>query len=73
MTDRLKGVLVTFDRDIRVDDAEQILTAIRMIKCVADVSPIVSNTDDYMARVRVDLEWHKRIVDMLDRKRNDNG
>jgi hypothetical protein len=65
MTDRLKGVLVTFDSDIREDDAEQIIAAIRMIKCVADVSPLVRNHEDLMARVRVDGEWRKKLLALL--------
>lgn len=56
MTQRLKGVTVTFDRDIREDDAEALLTAIRMIKGVADVSPIEATSDDWMARQRVRQE-----------------
>jgi hypothetical protein len=34
MTDRLKGCVVTFDQDLRTDDAEAILNAIRMVKGV---------------------------------------
>lgn len=73
MTDRLKGVLVTFDHDIREDDAEQIIAAIKMIKCVADVRPLVSNVEDEMARIRVDREWRKKLSDMLFDKRNNDG
>ena len=32
MTNRLKGILVTLETDIREDDAESILNAIKMIK-----------------------------------------
>ena len=56
MTQRLKGVLVTFDRDIREDDAEAILTAIRMVRGVADVSPVEADSNDWMARQRVRSE-----------------
>ncbi len=58
MTDRIKGVVVTFGEDIRVDDAERILDAIRMVKGVIDVHPVNSSAEDGMvaARVRRDLE-----------------
>jgi len=65
MTDRLKGVLVTFDHDIREDDAEQIIAAIGMIKHVADVKPMVRTHEDLMARVRVDGEWRKKLAALL--------
>ena len=68
MTDSLKGVIVAFDRDIRVDDAEPLIEAIKMIKGVADVSPSVADMNDYSARVQVRcqladafLEMHKAI------------
>ena len=31
MTDRVKGCWVAFDKDMRVDDVEQVLSAIRMV------------------------------------------
>ena len=65
MTDRLKGVLVTFDRDIREDDAEHILNAIRMVRGVQDVSPLVADHVDHLARVRIDAEWRERILAMV--------
>lgn len=39
MTDRIRKATVIFDRDIREDDAEQILSALRMVKYVAEVIP----------------------------------
>jgi 3',5'-cyclic AMP phosphodiesterase CpdA len=53
MTTRLKGVYVTFDREIREDDAEAVINAIRMVRGVADVAAIESNHDDYTARAQV--------------------
>jgi hypothetical protein len=48
MTDRLKGVLVTFDKDIRDDDAKPLIEALKMIKGVQSVKPYVSGGEDYM-------------------------
>jgi hypothetical protein len=56
MTDRVKGLVVTFDRDIRVDDIEAIVNAISMIKGVAGVEPSIADTSDQMARMRVRSE-----------------
>jgi len=48
MTDRLKGILVTFEKDIREDDAEKILTAIKMIRGVLSVKNYVVGAEDYI-------------------------
>ena len=65
MTDRLKGVIVTFDRDIRVDDAEFILNAIRAIKHVTDVSPLVTDHTDHIARARIRSELYTKLLDLI--------
>jgi hypothetical protein len=56
MTARLKGLIVTLDHDIREDDIEPIVQAIRLIRCVASVAGIESNSEDHMARQRVRSE-----------------
>ena len=65
MTDRHAGYIVTLDRDIRDDDAQPILDALRMIQGVIDVHPVVADTPLMMAQARADVEWRKRIVAML--------
>jgi hypothetical protein len=65
MTDRLKGLVVVLDKDIRVDDAEEIINAIRMIKGVADVQGSVANYEDYMNRSRVDRAWQERLMKLI--------
>lgn len=58
MTDRIRHVTVTLDKDYRDDDAESILTAIRMIKGVGSVVPKVADLPEILAResVRVDFQ-----------------
>lgn len=65
MTDRLKGVIVTFERDIREDDAEAVLNAIRMIKGVLSVKPLVADVDFHIAEERVRQELTKKLWDVL--------
>ncbi len=67
MTDRLKGVYVTFDRDIRDDDAEYIINAIRMIKHVADVSAVKNDHNDHMNRMRIKSEIKKSLFELYDK------
>lgn len=61
MTDRHKGYIVTLEDDIREDDAETIIAALRMIKGVLSVEALVANYDDHMARERV----RREVVGML--------
>lgn len=64
MTDRLKGVTVAFERDIREDDAELIINAIRMIKGVAGVKDIKSTGYDYINREQIRHEIVEKIYAM---------
>lgn len=67
MTDRLTGCRVVFDQDIREDDAEHILNAIRMIRGVAgvDTSENITSVADITAQIREDNKWRDRIVQMM--------
>lgn len=51
MTDRFHAFTVVLDRDIREDDAEPIVAAIKMIKGVQSVEPHVVDLEDHSARV----------------------
>lgn len=48
MTDRYKGFLITLDKEIRNDDAEPILNALKMIKGVQIVKPYINKAEDWM-------------------------
>lgn len=65
MTDRLKGVYVAFTKDIRVDDAEPIIHAIKMIKGVLDVEQNVADPDDWMNRRRIRGELAEQLMAIL--------
>ena len=52
MTDSINGVFVTFDEDIRIDDAEGLIQAIKMMRRVLDVTPNVSDSMGHVATVR---------------------
>jgi hypothetical protein len=66
VTDRLKGCLVVFERDIREDDATAILDAIRMIRGVESLTVSIATPDDYMNRERIRSEYIKRIAAVFD-------
>lgn len=62
MTDRLRGFVVTLDRDLREDDAEATLNAIRQVRGVIDVSPVVADYNSLMAYARVRGEVADRLI-----------
>lgn len=57
MTDRHAGYLVTLTEDIREDDAEFTLNALKMIRGVRSVRPIISSHALAMAQDRRDRSW----------------
>ena len=65
MTDRLKGVWVAFDADIREDDAAPILAAILQIRHVRAVTPSIVDGGDWINRTRVRAELATKLVDVL--------
>lgn len=66
MTDRIKGFYVSLTHDIRDDDCEPILDAVKMIKGVAAVKPMVSGHEDWMARQHVKEELRGKVYELLD-------
>lgn len=65
MTTRLKGLTVVLEDDIREDDAECIINAIRMIKGVQDVVNIEATDEDYIVESRLKLELMDKILDIF--------
>ena len=68
MTNRLSGFKVTLKENMREDDAEDILKAIRMIKGVLQVSPIEADTfSPEVTRIRIEIseQLRKFAVDIL--------
>jgi len=65
MTDRIYAYTVVLDREIREDDAEAITNAIRMIKHVADVTPLVTTPAIYFAERRARHELEQRLLAAL--------
>jgi hypothetical protein len=63
MTDRVKGFVVTLEKDIRIDDVEPLMQAIRYLRGVGDVSPSISDSNDHINQMRIKNElrekmWH---------------
>lgn len=65
MTDRYHSLTVVLEKDIRSDDAEAIIEAIKMIRGVLDVTPHVADATSWMAQTRVRRELGEKIWDIL--------
>ena len=65
MTDRHAGYIVVLDQNIREDDAQPILDAIKLIKHVVDVRPVVAEPGAYCAAHRGRLDTLASLSDWL--------
>ena len=65
MTDRHAGYIVVLDRDIRDDDAKATLDAIRQIKGVLEVQPVVADMMGAIASSRVRYQFADALSDAI--------
>ena len=72
MTDRFAGFFVTLERDVRSDDAEATLAAIRQVKGVLSVEPLVSTPELHVAHGRARYAIMERLSTILREYREDN-
>lgn len=67
MTDRIKGCWVTFNHDMREDDAQPTLNAILALKNVLGVTPFTTQPDDYFNRERIKREYQQKIWEVFEK------
>ena len=65
MSDRFHTLTVVLERDIRSDDAEQLLAAIRMMRGVMSVTGIVADFNSHMAEERARTELGKKLLELV--------
>ena len=65
MTDRIHSLNVTLEHDMRDDDAECIMSAIRMIRGVLAVSGNVSDPAFHVAEMRARMHLASRVIGAL--------
>lgn len=65
MTDRVKGFTVILEEDIRIDDVQVILDAVKMIRGVGHVEPSILTSNDLYARERVKMEMREKILQII--------
>jgi hypothetical protein len=65
VTDRHSGYVVTLAADVRDDDAQAIITALRMVRGVISVEPVIADIQSLIAESRRDLEWREALRAMV--------
>jgi hypothetical protein len=65
MTDRHAGYLVTLEQDVRDDNAEALIAAIKQLRGVLKVDPIVSDVHVGIAQARAEFEIRERVLAAL--------
>lgn len=65
MTDRYNTLTVVLEKDIRDDDAEALLTAIRQLRGVLSVNGNVADLTAYMAEERAKRELGDKLWQVL--------
>jgi hypothetical protein len=65
MTDRIHSLTVVLSHDIRDDDIQPLITAIRLLKTVISVEAHVSDDVSYMAEERARRELRDKMHDIL--------
>ncbi len=64
MTDRINALTVVLEDNVRADDAEFIINAIRAIRRVVAVEPHVADIGDEVARQQVKSEIRDKILEL---------
>jgi len=60
---------VVLENDVREDDAEHIINALRMVRGVISVSPNVGSYQDTVAQERAYWDWVNALHDFIDERR----
>lgn len=66
MTDRYNAPVVVLERDIRSDDAEGLIAAIKQLRSVASVKPNVADITSHTAEQRARLVLEEKLWKVLE-------
>ena len=66
MTDRAKGFTIALKEDIRVDDMDSILNALKMVKGVLKVEPIINDGTEIITEMRLKNEFKQKLLKWFD-------
>lgn len=66
MTDRIRHLTITLDRDYREDDVQVVVEAIRQLRAVSSVELHAVTANDHLARMVAKNELGRRIYEAVD-------
>jgi len=65
--------VVTLEQDIREEDAELVINALKMVKGVVGVEPVEASAETLLAETRARVDLHNRLIAALQRRDRDGG
>jgi len=65
MSDRLNSLTVVLEKEMKTEDAELIINAIKMIRGVANIIPGVATSEGQIAREMARLDLIKKVYKLL--------
>ena len=65
MTDRYNYLIVALERNIRSDDCQPLIDAIKMLHGVLDVTPRTEDPSGYTTEMRVREEMRKKVWEIF--------
>ncbi len=66
MSDSVKGLTVSFSRDMSEEEAEEIVKLIKCIGGVADIKKSISDANTFLDRSRIKCELEGKLLEVLD-------
>ncbi len=66
MSDRVKGFIITLEKDVRLDDVELLMQTIRYMRGVANVEPSLVDSSDWINQKRVKTELREKMYKFIE-------
>jgi len=65
MTEKYYALTVVLEKDVRVDDSEPIVNAIKMIKGVQSIKGNIATPETWMAEERARMDMQKKLLSIV--------
>jgi hypothetical protein len=65
MTARIRSITIALDHDIREDDVQALVEAIKMMRCVAAVTTHEVTPNDFTVEMRVQSAVREKLYDLV--------
>lgn len=66
MSDRINAFTIVLDKDIKNEDVQDLLTALKMLKGVISVTPNVADISDHIAQMRERARINHELIKIID-------